>query len=443
VVIVPAAGRFDSPTTSHNDTVLPPIPGEEEDIMIEQFFKHPDTVRHLRSGATGSHMDAYAKHVAETGFANNTARGKLRGVAHLGHWMVNEGLADLDEGVLRRFSEHLNVCTCDSGDRGWLRDQGAATREFLSWARSVDLVQTVPPPSPPIPPLIEEFEAWMMHHRNVMPCTLHDAYRLPLRRLVDALGEEPSAWNTAGIRRFIMGLAATGGRNVAKNAVTPVRMLLRYLAIMGRCPPDLVYAPPTIAKWRLGVLPAFISPDEVQRIIDATDISTRSGLRDRAMLLLMARLGLRAGDVITLRLGHVDWKDATITVAGKSRGESKLPLPQDVGDAILAWLADGRPEHEGDHVFLTVYAPFRPLNHSTASTMVARVAKRAGVDLPRAGSHVLRHSAATALLGEGMSLPAIGALLRHASLNTTAIYAKVDMGLLSGIARPWPMEVTS
>lgn len=412
--------------------------------MIEQFFKHPDDLRYLRSGVTGSDMDAYAEHVAGTGFAYGTAREKLRGVAHLGHWMASQGagLAYLDEGVIDRFSAHLEICACDRRSTGRLRDHRAASRGFLAWARSVGQVDTVPLPPPPIPPMIEEFEAWMMHHRNVRPTSLQDAYRLPLRRLLDALGDEPSAWDAVGIRRFILGLAATGGRNVAKNAVAPVRMLLRYLAITGRCPPDLAYAPPTIARWRLSELPAFISPEEVQRIIDATELGTRNGLRDRAMLLLLARLGLRAGDVAVLRLGHLDWQDATITVTGKSRRESKLPLPQDVGDAILAWLVDGRPEHDGDHVFLTVYPPFRPVHAHTVSGMVARIAKRAGVSLPRAGSHVLRHSFATKLLAEGMSLPAIGALLRHASLNTTAIYAKVHKDLLSAIARPWPMEVS-
>jgi integrase len=412
--------------------------------MIEQFYEHPYTLRYLRGGVTGAHLDAYAKHVADSGYAYLTGREKLRGVAHLGHWMAGEGvsLAELDEEVLSCFSEHLGSCTCAHRSRGRVGEQCAATRAFLTWARSVSLVRTLPPPPPLLPPLIEEFEAWMMRHRNVMPSTLGDAYRLPLRRLLDTLGEQPSAWDAAGIRRFIMGLAATRGRNVAKHAITPVRMLLRYLAITGRCSPGLVYATPTIAQWRLSALPAFISPEAVQRIIDATDIGTRSGLRDRAMLLLMARLGLRAGDVIALRLGHIDWQDSTITVAGKSRSESRLPLPQDVGDAILAWLAEGRPEHDGDHVFLTVYAPFRPLNHGTASGMVARVAKRAGVDLPRAGSHVLRHSAATGLLAGGMSLPAIGALLRHASLDTTAIYAKVHVDLLAEIARPWPMEAS-
>ena len=143
-----------------------------------------------------------------------------------------------------------------------------------------------------------------------------------------------------------------------------------------------------------------------------------------------------------MRLVDIDWQGATITVTGKGRRESKLPLPQDVGDAILAWLSDGRPDNDYDHVFLTVRAPFRPVNHSVPSAVAARTAARADVALPRAGSHVLRHSAATGLLAEGMSLPAIGVLLRHASLDTTGIYAKVDQGLLGGIARPWPVEVS-
>jgi integrase len=219
-------------------------------------------------------------------------------------------------------------------------------------------------------------------------------------------------------------------------------MLIRFLAITGRCPPELVDAPPTIARWRLSALPSFISQADVQRILDAPDIGTRAGLRDRAMLLLMARLGLRAGDVAAMRLVDIDWQAATLTVMGKGRRESKLPLPQDVGDAVVAWLYDGRPDSDDEHLFLTVRAPFRPVDHSVPSIMAARTAARAGVALPRAGSHVLRHSAATGLLAEGMSLPAIGALLRHASLETTAIYAKVDQGLLDGIARPWPAEVS-
>lgn len=412
--------------------------------MIETFYKHHRTLRYLRSGATGPHMDAYAKHVADSGFAYHTGRIKLRGAAHLGHWMAGEGvvLADLDEEVLERFFAHFKDCTCLRKNQGLFKGQDAAARSFLAWARADDIVHTPPPQPPPVPPLIEEFEAWMTHHRGTMTSTLRDAYRLPLKRFLDALGDDPSTWNAAGIRRFIMALAASDGRVVAKNAVTPVRMMLRFLAVTGRCPPELADAPPTIAKWRLSALPAFISQEDVQRILDEPDVGTRAGLRDRAMLLLMARLGLRAGDVAAMLLPDIDWQKATLTVTGKGRRESKLPLPQDVGDSILAWLSGGRPDSDDNHVFLTVRAPFRPLNHSTPSCMAARTAARAGVVLPRAGSHVLRHSAATGLLAEGMSLPAIGVLLRHASLDTTTIYAKVDHGLLGDIARPWPAEVS-
>jgi len=412
--------------------------------MIEQFYEHPYTLRWLRSGATGPYIDDYAKYVADTGFAYHTGRVKLRGAAHLGHWMVGEGVAldDLDEGVLDQFFAHFPACSCVRKNKGDFGRQYAAVRGFLAWARAVEVVHTLEPPPPPVPPLIEEFEAWMVHHRGAMPSTLHDAYRLPIQRLLDALGEEPSIWSAAGIRQFIMALAASDRPGVAKHAVTPVRMLLRFLAITGRCPPELADAPPTIARWRLSALPAFISQEDVQRIVDAPDIGTRGGLRDRAMLLLMARLGLRAGDVAAMRLPDIDWQNATITVTGKGRRETRLPLPQDVGDAMLAWLAEGRPESDEDHVFLTVQAPFRPINHSVPSSVTTRNAARAGVVLPREGSHVLRHSVATGLLAEGMSLPGIGVLLRHASLDTTGIYAKVDQGLLGGIARPWPTEVS-
>ncbi len=410
--------------------------------MIEQFYEHPNALRHLRSGATGPHMDAYARHVAATGFTHNTSREKLRGAAHLGHWLDKQGLdlAGLDEDGLERFFAHFSGCTCVRKNKGDFKNHYPAARCFLAWAREKDVVTTSAPEPPPVPALVVQFELWMLRHRNVVTATLHDCYRLPLRRFLDAVGDDPSTWDAGGVRRFIIEQAGRTGPSCAKNVVTAVRMFLRYVAVTGRCSPNLVDATPTIAHWRLGALPAFISSEDVQRIIDAADPTTRSGRRDRAMLLLMARLGLRAGDVAALAMSDIDWEDATVAVKGKARRTCRLPLPQDVGDAILAWLENGRPRHDSDYVFLTLYAPVRPLDHSAPSAMAARAAKRAGV--PVTGSHVLRHSAATTLLNQGTSLPAIGALLRHAILDTTKVYAKVDVGLLSSVARPWPTEVT-
>lgn len=232
------------------------------------------------------------------------------------------------------------------------------------------------------------------------------------------------------------------GPSRAKHAVTAVRMLLRYLAIMERCAPELVDAVPTVAHWRCGTLPKHLSREVVDRIVASCNPATVTGRRDHAVVLLIARLGLRAGDVSALRLGDIDWSGATIGVFGKGRREARLPLPQDVGDAILAWLSDGRPDHSGDHVFLRVRAPGGPLDRSSVKGIAARAAERADATKAYVGIHVLRHSAATTLLREGMSLSGIGALLRHRSVETTTIYAKVDADLLRTVVRPWPEGVS-
>jgi site-specific recombinase XerD len=350
-------------------------------------------------------------------------------------------LADLDEAMAAAFLAHIPTCRCVRRHAGQLPYCVAAVRRFLPWAREKGISATTRP-NGTVPALIVEFESWMTRHRNIVASSLV-CYRLQLRHFLDAVGDDPSKWNAAGIRQFILAQSQRTGISRTKQAVTAVRGLLRYLAIMGRCSPDLVAAPPTVANWRLSSLPVFIARTDVQRIIDGCNASTPAGRRDRAMLLLMARLGLRASDVACLRFKDIDWDAATVAVAGKSRRSSRLPLPQDVGDAILAWLHDGRPDHHGDHVFLRIYAPMGPVDASSVSVAAARAAARAGVALPRAGSHVLRHSAAVGLLDDGMSLPAIGALLRHGSLDTTAIYAKVDAGLLNSVARTWPGEVTA
>jgi integrase len=412
--------------------------------LVDHFFEHPHHLRFLRSGATGAHIEAYASWLVEQGYSFNAGRCQLRGVGHLGFWMAENGLltCDLDEATVDAFIAHVPTCRCVRRHKGQLHYCVAAARRFLAWARETGISLTVAP-AVALHPLIEEFEAWMIKHRNVSPVSLRDCYRLQLCRFLDAVGDDPSTWNAGGIRKFILAQSQRTGSSRTKQAVTAVRGLLRYLAIVGRCPPELVHAPPTIANWRLSSLPTFVSPADVTRIIEACDPGTRSGRRDRAMVLLMARLGLRAGDVSALRLGDIDWAKGTLAVTGKSRRAARMPLPQDVGDAILAWLSDGRPEYDGDEVFVRLYAPVGPIDSSTAAMAAARAEKRAEVQVPRAGSHVLRHSAATALLNEGMSLPAVGALLRHAMLDTTTIYAKVDTTTLGTVARAWAGEVKS
>jgi site-specific recombinase XerD len=218
-------------------------------------------------------------------------------------------------------------------------------------------------------------------------------------------------------------------------------MFLRFLVATGQCAAGLDQAIPTIAHWRLARLPKYLSGEAVERVIASCDLTVSIGVRDRAVLLLLARLGLRAGDVADLRLAAIDWQAGTVLVAGKNRRQCRLPLPQDAGDAILAYL-EQRPVVDDGHVFVTAVAPIKGLSYQTVGQIVTRAMHRADIQAPIHGARLLRHSAATRMLREGMSLPAIGVVLRHASVETTAVYAKVDVQLLRQIARPWP-EVTS
>ena len=411
--------------------------------MVEKFFKQPCTLCYLRGGVTGLHIDSFAAALFEQGFAINSGRKLLRGVAHLGHWMERQRtpLATLDESVLETFRAHLSSCRCVRRNRGQLVYCRSGPNRFLGWARQRGLVRAAARVEQ-LPPLVQDFETWMLRHRNVAPATLSDCYRLQLRRFIDTVGDNPDCYGASAIREFVLAQSQRTEPSRAKQAVTAVRMLLRYLAVTGLCSPELVDAVPTVAHWKLGTLPKYLSREVVEQIVASCDPATQTGRRDRSVLLLITRLGLRAGDVAALRLGDIDWSAATITVFGKGRREARLPLPQDVGDALLAWIHDGRPERDDDHILLRVRAPGGPLNSGSVAAIVARAAERAGVATPRVGPHVLRHSVATTLLREGLSLPAIGALLRHQSLDTTTIYAKVDVDLLGSVACPWPVEVS-
>jgi len=411
--------------------------------MVENYFERPHAVRHCRSACTGPHIDDLAAVLSAEGYSRSAGRSLLRGVAKLGHWLdaQNVVIAHLDEALVKRFVDD-QMSRPGGGRSNSLRRQfWACGRRLLTWGRERDVVSTTAPQRP-VAGLICDFEAWMQSHRGSSEKTLQGCYRLPLQRFLDAVGQEPLSFDASGIRRFILTESQRAGRGYGKTLATAIRMLLRYLAIHGLCRPELVDAVPKFACWKLAALPAFLSREAVDRIVAACDPATVSGRRDRAMLVLMARLAFRAGEVAELRFADLNWTEATITVSGKSRRSVRMPLVQEVGDALLLWLSDGRSDLEDDHVFLRLYAPHGPLDRTGVSSVVLRAAKRADVSLPRAGAHVLRHSVATELLNDGMSLPGIGAILRHRNLDTTTIYAKVDRTLLESVARPWPLEVS-
>jgi integrase len=194
--------------------------------------------------------------------------------------------------------------------------------------------------------------------------------------------------------------------------------------------------------WKLSGLPRYLEAADVDRLIYCCDLTKPHGVRNRAVLLLLARLGLRAGDIVSMRLDDVDWDAGTVRIRGKGRKEVRLPLPHDVGEALAEYLVAARPATEIEQVFLCANAPIRPFATSASVSDIVRFAvQRAGItDAPSKGAHMLRHSAATAMLRSGASLDAIAAVLRHQSSEMTAYYAKVDAKLLQEVALPWPVE---
>jgi site-specific recombinase XerD len=265
--------------------------------------------------------------------------------------------------------------------------------------------------------------------------------RKRMKQILPLLGSDAHLYDAASVRNVILLESKRRSAGNMKNIVTVLRSYLRYLATQGQCSPSLHQAVPTVAHWKHSNVPQYLPATKVEALINSCNTTTPAGIRDRAILLLLARLGLRAGDIMTLRIDDIDWQHGTLRVCGKGRREATLPLPQDVGDALLKYLSDARPKVPIPQVFLRSLAPCGPLSPtSTAVTgIVSRALRRAAIDdAPVRGARLLRHSAATTLLRSGTPLAAIGVVLRHRSIDTTARYAKVDVTALQRIAQPWP-----
>jgi site-specific recombinase XerD len=222
-----------------------------------------------------------------------------------------------------------------------------------------------------------------------------------------------------------------------------LRSFLRYLRYKGLIEIDLASAVPPVRTWRFASLPRYLTPREVQKVLRSIDRHTALGRRDYAVLLLLARLGLRASEVTTLCLQDVDWQSGLLTIRGKGRQRAQMPLPSEVGAAIGDYLQHGRPCSESRRVFLREWAPHIGFASAASVTMIARVAlERAEVDTPRKGAHVFRYALATRLLRAGASLTQIGQVLRHRSHDSTRIYAKVNVSALRALAMRWPGGVS-
>lgn len=289
------------------------------------------------------------------------------------------------------------------------------------------------------PVIVGRFREWFQTHRGVKEPTLRQYARGAIE-LIEELGDDVDRWNAKAVRDFLLQRSRECGLPTTQKLITSLRAFLRFLNFPGESRDDLSLAIPAIAHWRLARLPRCLSADEVVRLIAACDGTGFRRRRDRAIILLLARLGLRAGDVAGLRLEDIDWTTGTLQVTGKGRYQVRLPLPQDVGDALLSYLeCRPIPRTQTDHVFVRNNAPCQPFESGDGVSSVVRTAlKRAGIESSAKGAHLLRHTAATEMLRNGVPLHQAGLVLRHRSIDMTAYYAKVDIALLKQAAQPWP-----
>jgi integrase/recombinase XerD len=410
--------------------------------MISDYVISPRAIERMRSGCIGPHIDGFAAGLAASGYSPYTIGGYIRAAVHLGRWADQRGIAvgALDEDTVLRFRRHLSRCKCNP-NKGVFGDVLLGAQHFLIYLRGQQVIAGVAPTpvAHPFAAISERFADWLLRHRGVVPSTAH-RHQFNLKPFLLALGEDPARYSVEGIRRFVIGHLKRRGRGEARSVVTAIRAFLRFLVAEGQVHAGIENCVPTVPQWRLSSLPRYLEAPDLERVINSCDLSKRLGLRDHAILLLLSRLGLRAGDIVRMALADIDWSHGALRVDGKGRRAALLPLPQIVGDALLAYVERGRPECQNQRLFLTVRAPTRPFASSSAVSDIVRFAlKRAGIrNPPSFGAHLLRHSAATSMLRAGGSLETIATVLRHQSPDTTAYYAKVDLAMLRQVAQPWP-----
>ena len=407
--------------------------------MLEDYFDAGSSLEHLRCFGEGAHIDGFSEYLKERGYSRRTGSCYLLTAAHLSRFLEDNDVEfeSLDHKIVGQFLEHLHHCDCrkPNGGNGKPARNGAAA--FYRYLRGVGAVQAIDDETTAtLPLLVQSFRHWLKQHRGAAESTV-SYYCRGACQLVGALGDEPSQYDAGTLRAFVLERARNSGKGATQVLITALRSFLRFLASERKCSATLATAIPSVAVWRLSSLPRYLSESELERTIDSCEVDTFAGVRDRAILLLLARLGLRASDVAALRLFDFDWQDATVLVSGKSRREERLPLPQEVGDAVLKYL-ELRPRLDTEPVvFLRIQAPWQPLNPSAISLLASRAMRRAEVSTP-SGAHALRHTAATQMLRQGVPLDDIRILLRHRSVDMTATYAKVDLELLQEVAQPWP-----
>lgn len=391
------------------------------------------------AGPLGCCIEGFAAQLSSQGYAPETVHAKCDLLAGLSRWLERRNLAlgALGERELKQFQASRRR-------QGKTRRGDPATaQQFLQYLRehghTAPAVQTLD--MHPAALVVHDFEGFLRSERGLSTATVVFYVGVVRRFLREQFGRKAlhlDRLRAQDLHGFVVREIQRVGRTHGRNTVTALRSFMRFLLMRGAVHIDLACTLPGVATWRLSHLPQSLRPEQVEQLLASCDLGSSSGKRDYAILLLLARLGLRGGEVLNLLLDDLDWERGEIVVRGKGSRLERLPLPADVGAAVVRYLREVRPSCATRRVFVRMKAPYQGLEQSAICCVVRRTLARAGLDPEHKGAHLLRHSLATNLLRRGASLSEIGQLLRHRQPTTTQIYAKVDIEALRGIALPWP-----
>jgi len=390
------------------------------------------------SGPLATHAVTFGDQLLLAGYPPERVVRHLQLLAQLSRWMETRGLgeAELCEERLGEFLDERRAAGYwGKPSVGWLA-------KLLGVIPGLE-VTPVPRSAPTAAELlIGRYCHHLRQERGLAKSTIRgyvDHARRFVSRFEDADGEVDLSGLTAeAVICFVVDQSRSRSLGSAAKAVTVLRSLLRFLSLEGALPAGIADVVPAVSVSK-GYLPRALRPETVAALLDSCDTSSPMGRRDYAMLSLLVRLGLRAGEVAGLTLDDLDWQHGEVVVRGKGSRQERLPLPVDVGEALVAYLNGGRPGVDSREVFIRMKAPIRAMTSSAVTQTVSSACKRAG--LAPMGSHRLRHSAATTMLHAGVPLADVGQVLRQTALSTTAIYAKVDRVALRALTRPWPGAV--
>lgn len=390
------------------------------------------------------HLLQFADCMKSSGFTTLTIEGYFNAVAHFGTWLKINRLApdSITTRVLQRFAEHRCVCSGSVRKSCLSKKYVRRVSRFVDYLREIKVIEEESPSSKIGPPCWDQkgFANWLTCDRGLVAISIKN-YEHSLKQIFPSLGYDCHQYTAERIRKVVCNYSEHHGQVSSQHITTALRAYLKYLVSKGICQYSLIAAVPTIAHWRLSALPRYISVEDMEKIVQSCDIDQPVGMRDHAILLLIARLGLRASDIVHMLVSDIDWNGATVLLKGKTRKASRLPLPQDAGDAILRYLEQGRAQStDSKSLFLCAAAPHRALRTSSTVSSIAKAAiVRSGiVSPPSHGAHMLRHTAATGWLRDGVTLDSVSTILRHRSTDMTMHYAKIDVNALLELAVEWP-----